>query len=100
MGSVRDVEAALWPTIKTKRIKELVDFLSLDEDGDLLVFRKFKKLNLSSLVHQQNQLIALEERILKMDTEPDMTPPEQEVELDRLLQKAACQLEAYSEISR
>ena len=86
------VEEGLWPRFNAKNLPELVKFLSLDQDNDLLVFRRFKNINLLSILHQQNQLIDLEKKI------SENNEPENYEELSRLLQQGATQLQTYSEL--
>ena len=41
----------------------VVNLMSFDEDNDLAVFRKFKRLNISALLFRQSKLIDLEEKM-------------------------------------
>ena len=69
----------------------LAKFMSLDEDNDLIAFRKFKTLSLYSLLRQQDHLVELENRVHEWEAEEQRDPGK----LDETLQDAQRKLKEY-----
>jgi hypothetical protein len=61
MSSI-DLEAG-WELFEPKKLRDVTDLLSFDDDNDLTVFRKFKWLSVCALLNRQNQLIAMEREV-------------------------------------
>jgi hypothetical protein len=90
MAPNTDIEASNSLFTATK-FPEVVELLSFDEDNDLVVFRKFKRLNVSALLYQQNQLVNLEKEVEK-ETKND----ESSDALREVLSRAWPMLQDYS----